>query len=678
MDEGAGSRRRLPVLGCNPTAALAYLDYRSLGVRAQAALRAACDGGGIAEGCLPVVHFCGRCTQVSGSLLPNDITLIVTNTAILRLNKEGSISRCIPISDISELIISDDYWVGLKVPAHYDMLIRPAAPKDARDLTDVVCKVRSTLGVDALAVRSVKHQQTHIKSLLNMKKPRRYKSPVSVIATEEISFLTKVVDSGLNPISPLSPLSPMSPGFRRASSPASPALSRTVSSGGDSSRAQESLSEASSGVAVTMVLSPRDQVASRREKGASPAYGTANSSAPLPSMPGSNTVHDSNNNSAPLHSVPLHDSTPLSNDSTSNTPLANNAPLHNAHSSSNSAHDNNTSTPLSNNSGPLHNAHSSTTSTPLHSTTPAIPEAAVRVPHTPTHPTDTALERCFYSMPHTPSGCVTQAALLKGLNGAHGVPALSQVTHLSAETLQKHCNALQVGEEASYAQFCSLVGCLAGTATSLLGSPQRQSAFEVALLQKVEGLESALSASRTDLAALSSQVRLREVAGGDADAVQEKPTEEAARMHAFLTKVACPPTECPPIPPPARLSALQVVLVDTQFARHRHLQRLLAARGVTQVRSCVTLADALRSLAGVHVVLLAQTVLTTQGVPSVCRQVRSQPARPLLVGVENTFGGEVGAGAGDVEGGVTMQCFPFLDHVCSAVTLPALVESLCV
>ena len=184
-------RRRLDIFGYDPVFDLPYLDPKGLGSRLQRNLKSLCTDD---LGC-PVLFYCGRCTQVTSSLFPSEVVLILTPTAVYKATKDGELKACLPIEDLEEVVLSDDYWCGLKASKHYDLLLKPVSPKESRDLTDALVRLHGATSAgqsNPLRVKRIKHKEKHIKTLLNVKKPKGYKAVMLQIPTKPESELRKV------------------------------------------------------------------------------------------------------------------------------------------------------------------------------------------------------------------------------------------------------------------------------------------------------------------------------------------------------------------------------------------------------------------------------------------------------------------------------------------------------
>eukprot|EP01065_Artemidia_motanka_P019445 TRINITY_DN23105_c0_g1_i1.p1 TRINITY_DN23105_c0_g1~~TRINITY_DN23105_c0_g1_i1.p1 ORF type:complete len:781 (+),score=218.02 TRINITY_DN23105_c0_g1_i1:64-2343(+) len=201
--EGAQMIRKLGVaehcepLGYDRDLGLAYLDPTGLPPPVQVSLRALYD----TPTGLPVIFFCARCTKVSSSLFPKELVIVISNAALYYCEPSGEIKRCIEMSDITELLQTDDYWVGLRVPSSCDLLIKPRSPRDSRDLTDVLVRLHADVmtrkGRDTpLRVRLIKHKERKIKDLLQVRKPKSYRrGPLRMIETRPEAELRRLQEA---------------------------------------------------------------------------------------------------------------------------------------------------------------------------------------------------------------------------------------------------------------------------------------------------------------------------------------------------------------------------------------------------------------------------------------------------------------------------------------------------
>eukprot|EP01064_Diplonema_japonicum_P014089 TRINITY_DN21615_c0_g1_i1.p1 TRINITY_DN21615_c0_g1~~TRINITY_DN21615_c0_g1_i1.p1 ORF type:complete len:582 (+),score=92.71 TRINITY_DN21615_c0_g1_i1:34-1779(+) len=136
----------------------------------------------------PVIYFCARCTQVTNSLLPVDVFMVITPSCLYRASKEGVLNKCIPLDDIKEIIQSNDFWVGLKIPAHHDILVKPISPKDSRDFTEVIVNLKAAKPPRVpISVRTIQSNEVHIKTLLDIKKPKGYKTVLKKVEVRNFS-----------------------------------------------------------------------------------------------------------------------------------------------------------------------------------------------------------------------------------------------------------------------------------------------------------------------------------------------------------------------------------------------------------------------------------------------------------------------------------------------------------
>eukprot|EP01060_Flectonema_neradi_P038475 TRINITY_DN807_c0_g1_i1.p1 TRINITY_DN807_c0_g1~~TRINITY_DN807_c0_g1_i1.p1 ORF type:complete len:243 (+),score=43.20 TRINITY_DN807_c0_g1_i1:69-731(+) len=122
---------------------------------------------------LPVICFVGKCTRVTSSIFPSEITLVVTLDAVYCLDKNNTIIRSIPLKDITEVIQGTELWTAFKTSYHYDLLIKPQKHSEGKNLLDIILAVISQTVGTPVRVRTARDQQL-LKGELKVRKPKGY------------------------------------------------------------------------------------------------------------------------------------------------------------------------------------------------------------------------------------------------------------------------------------------------------------------------------------------------------------------------------------------------------------------------------------------------------------------------------------------------------------------------
>eukprot|EP00756_Hemistasia_phaeocysticola_P052312 Hpha_TRINITY_DN27527_c0_g1::TRINITY_DN27527_c0_g1_i1::g.86215::m.86215 len=175
LGKALGLSERCEVLGYDQETGLAYLDISRAPKLVREGLAVYCT---VTSG-VPVVYFCARCTRVSRSWLPTELVLVITNSAVYHCELSGKVKRSIGLEEITELLHTEDNWVGMRVPSAYDFIVKPRSPKDSRTLTDVLLRlhaqVMERLQKDTpLRLRRVRAGDKPIKQMLKIDKPKGY------------------------------------------------------------------------------------------------------------------------------------------------------------------------------------------------------------------------------------------------------------------------------------------------------------------------------------------------------------------------------------------------------------------------------------------------------------------------------------------------------------------------
>ena len=146
------------------------------------------------QGCLPVICFAGKCTRVTGSIFPSDVTLVISLDSIYCLDKTGHIQRSIPLKDVIEVVQGFELWIGIKTKNQFDLLIKPLERKEGRNLLEIVLSVViKTIGV-SIKVKTV-NKQKQLREHLNLKKPRGHtdESNLSIIRCAPSDLVIEIV-----------------------------------------------------------------------------------------------------------------------------------------------------------------------------------------------------------------------------------------------------------------------------------------------------------------------------------------------------------------------------------------------------------------------------------------------------------------------------------------------------
>eukprot|EP00759_Apiculatamorpha_spiralis_P014576 PhF_6_TR21171/c0_g1_i2/m.30509 len=72
------------------------------------------------ENGIQAVYFFGVVNKQGSQLLTQKRIVIIGSTALYQCSPEAEMNRCVPIKDIQEVIVTEDNWIGLRVPSQYN------------------------------------------------------------------------------------------------------------------------------------------------------------------------------------------------------------------------------------------------------------------------------------------------------------------------------------------------------------------------------------------------------------------------------------------------------------------------------------------------------------------------------------------------------------------------------
>eukprot|EP00759_Apiculatamorpha_spiralis_P014575 PhF_6_TR21171/c0_g1_i1/m.30508 len=146
------------------------------------------------ENGIQAVYFFGVVNKQGSQLLTQKRIVIIGSTALYQCSPEAEMNRCVPIKDIQEVIVTEDNWIGLRVPSQYDIMFQCLTTQDARNVqrTLSVLMRHHTNGSTELVVRHTpKSTQSTLKAALALGKPSSWTAPaphpLKVISWDEIS-----------------------------------------------------------------------------------------------------------------------------------------------------------------------------------------------------------------------------------------------------------------------------------------------------------------------------------------------------------------------------------------------------------------------------------------------------------------------------------------------------------
>ena len=99
----------------------------------------------------------------------------LTPTAIFT-GKDKRLTRCVPLSEISEVIIGGDMWIGVRVPSQYDFLFMPTngdVPTKISSLASILTELCSAHGY---SLKIIHCDQLNLNEL-KMNRPRGWEQP---------------------------------------------------------------------------------------------------------------------------------------------------------------------------------------------------------------------------------------------------------------------------------------------------------------------------------------------------------------------------------------------------------------------------------------------------------------------------------------------------------------------
>eukprot|EP01064_Diplonema_japonicum_P006843 TRINITY_DN14672_c1_g1_i1.p1 TRINITY_DN14672_c1_g1~~TRINITY_DN14672_c1_g1_i1.p1 ORF type:complete len:1278 (+),score=300.96 TRINITY_DN14672_c1_g1_i1:101-3934(+) len=120
-----------------------------------------------------VMYFFALVHKVGRKVVPQTRVLMVSHNAIWQCMPTSEVNRCVKIEDMSEVLISHDSWLGIKVPKEYDLLLVPTSKEALKNFQHVATVLYKQLTKKDLRVTKLREDQ-NIKSMLNLKKPSRF------------------------------------------------------------------------------------------------------------------------------------------------------------------------------------------------------------------------------------------------------------------------------------------------------------------------------------------------------------------------------------------------------------------------------------------------------------------------------------------------------------------------
>eukprot|EP01060_Flectonema_neradi_P014885 TRINITY_DN21569_c0_g1_i1.p1 TRINITY_DN21569_c0_g1~~TRINITY_DN21569_c0_g1_i1.p1 ORF type:complete len:903 (+),score=191.53 TRINITY_DN21569_c0_g1_i1:117-2825(+) len=158
-----------------------------------------------------LIYFFGIITKASHgrSLSQQKRLAVVGQQGLYILYINTAISRCIPLTDIEEIVLSPDCWVGINVSGAHDVAFKVETALEKKQLVSVLQTMCQHASGRPLHVQRVNGTQTTVKSKMSLQKQPNWSSknsevvPLVAVTKEQLESAMRCGQQSVKPDTPV-------------------------------------------------------------------------------------------------------------------------------------------------------------------------------------------------------------------------------------------------------------------------------------------------------------------------------------------------------------------------------------------------------------------------------------------------------------------------------------------
>ena len=167
-----------------------------------------------------LVYFFGIVTKAShGRAMSQKRVIVVSQKALYVLYINTGISRCIPLTDIEQIITSPDRWMGVNISGSHDVAFKVETAKEMKQLIIVLQCMCQHVSGRPLHIQKVNGNQTTVKSKMALQKQQNWSAktaeviPLNGVTKQQLdaAFRSVGCDAQAQPSTPIASVQQQQP-----------------------------------------------------------------------------------------------------------------------------------------------------------------------------------------------------------------------------------------------------------------------------------------------------------------------------------------------------------------------------------------------------------------------------------------------------------------------------------